>query len=95
MPQKRRSWSRGGQNFLNTAHDAVLEHYLDSVGMVRRLREDFLHRAFGQLAGSLILLFDDPDAKSRPYVGASLSVHSDNYFFGVTFVTVRPMASAA
>ena len=65
------------------------------MGMVRRFCEDLLHGAFGQRTGPLILFFDNPDAKSRPYVGASLSVHSDNYFFGVTFVTVRPMASAA
>ena len=64
--------------------------------MVRRFREDLLHGALGQLAGALILLFDDPDAESGPYVGASLSVHSKcSYFFGVIFVTVRPMASAA
>ena len=62
--------------------------------MVRRFREDLVHSAFGQLAGALILLFDNPDTEPGSYVGASLSVHSRNYFFGVIFVTVRPMASA-
>jgi hypothetical protein len=63
--------------------------------MMRRLREDLLNGAFGELAGVLILLFDNPDAKSGSYVGSTLSFHARNYFLGVIFITARFMESAA
>jgi hypothetical protein len=63
------------QNFFYAADDAVIQHHFDSMRMVRGFREDFLDGAFGQFPRALILFFDDPDAKSGPYVCASLSVH--------------------
>ena len=61
---------------------------------MRRLREDPLHGAFGQLSGALILFFHDPDAKSGSYVRAILTVHSTRYFF-VIFITTRFVESEA
>jgi hypothetical protein len=64
-----------GKDFFHSAHNPVIQHHLDAVRMIGGVCEYFLHRAFRQLAGALILFFDNPDTESGPDVRSSATVH--------------------
>ena len=62
-------------DFLDPADNATLEHDFDTVGMIWGFRQDSQDDALGELARSLVLLFDDPDFHAGPDIGASLPIH--------------------
>jgi hypothetical protein len=64
-------------NFLNASDDPVLQHDFDAMRMVRRLCQDSLDDTFRELAGPLILFFNDADLHAGFDIGSVLAVHFD------------------
>src|SRR2546423_187953 len=64
-------------DLLDASDNSVVEHHLDAMRMVRRLRENPLHHAFSEGARALVLLFHDAHLHSRPDVRSRLPVHSE------------------
>ena len=65
------------ENLLHPTDNAIIQHYFDAVRVARGFRQDPLHGTFRQLAGPLILLFDNTDSQPGLDVCARRPVHVD------------------
>ena len=68
----------GGDYLLHPSDNSIVQHDLDAVGMVRRVREDSLDDSFGKLPGPLILLLNNAHTHAGLDIGSVLAGHFDN-----------------
>ena len=67
--------SIAADELLDPADDSVIEHHLNSVGMIRRLRQDSLNNSFRQLSCPLILLFNNTHFHANLNIRSRLAIH--------------------